>query len=162
MEPLPAVAPAPLTTVELAEFLSRLPDLDVDGVPDAERIDQLGLLESIKAAAAGAQARVSVAFADSQREQRAARGVPARERGRGLGAQVALARRESPHRGSRHLGLALALVGELPHTFAHLRAGRVSEWRATIVCRETACLTREDRGRVDVLLAEVLPTLGDR
>jgi hypothetical protein len=60
--------------------------------------------------------------------------VPARERGRGLGAQVALARRESPHRGSRHLGPAEALVGELPHTFEHLRAGRVSEWRATILC----------------------------
>src|SRR6185312_8487138 len=99
----------PLTTAELVALLDRLPSLDV-GVPDAERIDQLGLLESIKAAAAGAQARVSVAFADSQRSKREAAGVPARERSRGLGAQVALARRESPHRGSRHLGLAQALV----------------------------------------------------
>ena len=153
--------PEPLTTAELVALLDRLPSLDV-GVPDAERIDQLGLLESIKAAAAGAQARVSVAFADSQRNKREAAGVPARERSRGLGAQVALARRESPHRGSRHLGLAQALVGEMPRTFAHLSAGRVSEWRASIACRETACLSVEDRETVDRLLADELPTLGDR
>jgi Domain of unknown function (DUF222)/HNH endonuclease len=151
----------PLTTAELTALLDRLPSLEL-GVPDAERIDQLGLLESIKAAAAGAQARVSVAFAESQRAQREAAGVPRRERSRGLGAQVALARRESPHRGSRHLGLAQALIGEMPYTFAHLSAGRVSEWRASIACRETACLSAEDRATVDRLLARELPTLGDR
>ena len=161
MAGLPHVAPEPLSTADLAELLDRLPGLDV-GVPDTERIDQIGLLESIKAAAAGAQARASVAFAESQREQRAAQGVPARERSRGLSAQVALARRESPHRGSRHLGLAEALVRELPRTFEHLRAGRVSEWRATVVCRETACLSTEDRATVDLSLADELPTLGDR
>lgn len=75
-------APEPLTTADLTALLERLPLLDV-GVPDAERIEQIGVLESIKAAAAGAQARATVAFAESQRAEREAAGVPARERGRG-------------------------------------------------------------------------------
>ena len=150
-----------LSTADLDELLARLPTLDV-GVPDAERIDQIGLLESIKSAAAGAQARVSAAFAASQRASQAASGVPARERGRGVAAQIALARKESPARGSRHLGFAEAMVGEMPHTMGHLEAGAVSEWRATIVCRETACLSREDRVAVDAALARDLPFLGDR
>ena len=66
---------------------------------------------------------------------------------------MALARRESPHRGSRLVGLAQALVHEMPGTMAALRAGQISEWRATIVARETACLTREDRQTADGELA---------
>jgi hypothetical protein len=153
-------APA-LTTTDLAAFLERLLTLDT-AVPDAERVDQLGLLESIKHACAGAQATVAVAFDASQRDAQAAAGIPPRERGRGVAAQVAMARRESPSRGSRHLGLAKALDAELPHTGEHLRRGRVSEWRATIVARETACLSAGDRRAVDAALAADLPTLSDR
>ena len=149
-----------LTTAALRSLVDRLGDLDAD-VPDAERIEQIGLLESLKGAASGAQARVTVAFDTSQREQQAARGVPARERGRGVAAQVALARRDSPARGSRHLGLARALVHEMPHTLEHLSAGRVSEWRATVLCRETAVLCATDRRTVDARMSGHLPTMGD-
>ena len=151
----------PLSTEDLRDVLACLPGLDI-GVSDAERIDQIGLLESIKSAAAGAQARVSAAFAASQRESQAASGVRAHERGRGIAAQIALARKESPARGSRHLGFAEAMVHEMPHTMGHLEAGSVSEWRATIVCRETASLSREDRAIVDAGLACDLPLMGDR
>jgi transposase InsO family protein len=37
----------------------------------------------------------------------------------------------------------------MPHTFAALRSGAVSEWRATLLGRETACRSREDRATVD-------------
>ena len=37
----------------------------------------------------------------------------------------------------------------MPHTHALLRTGRVSEWVATLLVRETAVLTREDRATVD-------------
>ncbi|SES47555.1 protein of unknown function [Pedococcus cremeus] len=119
-------------------------------------------MEAVKHACSGAQATVAVAFDSSQREVQAAAGVPARQRGRGVAAQVALARREPPSRGSRHLGLAKALHTELPGTGEHLRHGRVSEWRATIVARETACLSVEDRLAVDAALAADLPFLSDR
>jgi hypothetical protein len=87
--------------------------------------------------------------------------VAARDLGKGVAAQVALARRESPHRGSRLVGLAQALVHEMPATMAALSAGEISEWRATIVARETACLTREDRRVADSELAGQLADLGD-
>ncbi|CAN5270175.1 hypothetical protein BH20ACT5_BH20ACT5_23760 [soil metagenome] len=54
-----------------------------------------------------------------------------------MAAQIALARRESPHRGAHHLGLAKVLATEMPDTMAALRAGRITEWRATILARET-------------------------
>ena len=66
----------------------------------------------------------------------------------GLAAQVGLARRESPHRAAQHVGLAFALL-EMPWIAAAFARGEISEFRATIVARETACLTREDRGEVD-------------
>jgi hypothetical protein len=119
----------------------------------AELIKQLRGLEDLKSAAAAAQARIAVAFDAAQRGVQAAAGVPAGEQGRGVSAQVALARRESPARGSRLLGLAKALVTEMPHTLTALETGQLNEWRATLLVKETACLSAEDRCAVDEELA---------
>lgn len=73
-------------------------------------------LEDLKSAAASMQARSSVAFDVQQRRAQAESGLPADELGKGVAAQIALARRESPARGGRLLGLAKALVTEMPHT----------------------------------------------
>jgi hypothetical protein len=59
----------------------------------------------------------------------------------------AVARRDCPARGGQHLGLAKALVHEMPHTLAALECGALSEWRATLIVRESACLDVEDRER---------------
>ena len=67
----------------------------LEGADDVQRIDLISELESLKGAASAAQARLAVAFAKSQEAVQAAGGVAARERGRGVAAQVALARRES-------------------------------------------------------------------
>ncbi len=81
---------------------------------------------------------------------------------RSICAQVALARQESPSRGQRHVGVALALVRDMPGTLASLAAGTISEWRATLVVRETAVLTREDRQAADRELRGRLEGAGDR
>jgi hypothetical protein len=131
---------------------------------DAARIDLLRALEELKCAAEAAQAVLSAEFDTSQRAEQARQGVPAERQGRGIAAQIALARRESPHRGQQHLGLAKILTTELPHTLAAFRAGRVTEWRATLVARETACLSRDDRLTVDAELAgnpERFEAMGD-
>ncbi|NOJ60690.1 HNH endonuclease signature motif containing protein [Arthrobacter sp. 260] len=116
-------------------------------------IDQLRELEELKSAIAGVQARITVAVDAAERQAQALAGVPAGEQGKGVGAQVALARRESPSRGSRLLGLARALVTEMPHTLAALHCGQLNEWRATLLVKETACLSAEDRAAVDEELA---------
>jgi hypothetical protein len=128
-------------------------------------IDQLRELEDLKSLAAAKQALIAVAFDLSQRREQAAAGVPAKEQGAGVAAQVALARRESPARGGRLLGLAKALATEMPHTLAALQSGQLNEWRATLIVKETACLAAEDRCAVDEELAANTGTLasaGDR
>jgi hypothetical protein len=155
-----STAPA-LTTDELGGWVSALASMAA-AADDAERIDRIRILEEVKAACAAAQARETVEFKASQREQQEAAGLPAREVGKGVRHQVALARRESPHRGGRYVGLADALVHEMPHTYTALAEGRINEWRATLVVQATACLSREDRATVDAELADRLDSLGDR
>ena len=106
-------------------------------------------LELGKSAAAAEQAQLTVELETRRRAREEAEGAPARRRGRGLAAEIALARRDSPNRGGRHLGFARALVHEMPHTLAALKAGALSEWRATLIVRESACLNVEDRRELD-------------
>ena len=111
--------------------------------------DRIAELERQKSAAAAEQARLSVEWEKLRRTAEATAGVPVSKRARGLGSEIALARRESPNQGSKLLGLAKALVHEMPHTLALLTAGLLSEWRATLIVRESACLTVKDRRRLD-------------
>ena len=110
------------------------------------------------------QARLAVAFDPLHAANRPTPG--AREKlGTGIGAQIALARRESPAKGGRLLGLAKALVTEMPHTLAALETGPLNEWRTTLLVRETACLTAADRTAGDEELASDTGTFsgaGDR
>jgi hypothetical protein len=118
----------------------------------------------VTGAAAAAQAVVTADFDASQRAEQASQGVPVERQGRGVAAQVALARRESPHRGQQHLGLAKILRDELPHTMTVFRSGGITEWKATLVARETACLRLEDRLAVDAELSanpERITAMGD-
>jgi len=135
------------------------------GAGEAALITRIEALERLKSAAAAAQARAAAAFASARRAAEDAAGVPARRRGRGVAAEIALARRDSPVRGSRHLGFANALVHEMPHTLAALESGVLSEWRATLIVRESACLDIEDRRILDAELCADparLDGLGDR
>ncbi|HEX4557977.1 MAG TPA: hypothetical protein VH166_02075, partial [Mycobacterium sp.] len=85
-------------------------DQDADEVVFIERIDWL---ERVKSAAAAGQARAAAALDEGRRAGEAAAGVPRSARGRGVASEVALARRDGPARGGRHLGLANALVHEM-------------------------------------------------
>ncbi len=148
----------------------------------AERIDQLRALEELKAAVAAAQVRVTAALTVSEQrrsdEEHAAR-VPAgsegfeawrarrdAERSRSsVGAQVGFARRLSPHQGARQVTIATALVEDLPATLAALEVGVISEWRASIIVRESSSLTRPDRRLLDAELAtdpDRLASWGDK
>ena len=124
--------------------------LDFDPAADERSlIARIGALERLKSAAAAAQARAAAAFEGVRKAAESDAGVPARRRGRGVAAEIALARQDSPARGSRHLGFAKALVDEMPHTLAALEGGILSEWRATLIVRESACLDLEDRRTLD-------------
>lgn len=57
---------------------------------------QVEEFERLKSAAAAAQARATAAWASKRRATEEAAGVPAAKRGRGLAAEVALARHDAP------------------------------------------------------------------
>ncbi|OKH65239.1 HNH endonuclease, partial [Mycobacterium sp. SWH-M5] len=120
---------------------------------EADLRDQIEHLERLKSAAAAAQARAAVLWDRKRRAAEAAVGVAAARRGKGLSTEVALARREAPNAGGRHLGLARALVEEMPHTLAALECGALSEWRATLIVRESACLSPQLRRQLDAELS---------
>lgn len=156
---------APLAA-QAAQWMNTLAHEALSPQTDAAAlIEALGQLEQLKSAASACQARLAVVFDANQRRAQSAAGTASAEIGLGIGAQIALARKESPHRGNRLLGLAKALIGEMPHTFAALATGGINEWRATLMVKETACLSIEDRQRADEELAADtggLDGLGDR
>ena len=147
------------------EALSRHEGSVGELVTDAGLVDEIRALEGLACAARAAQAVLAARFDASQRRAQAAAGLTPEQRGRGVAEQLALARRESPHRGRQHLGLARVLTREMPHTLAAFRTGLITEWRATLVARETACLSLADRQAVDREVAAdpaALASLGDR
>lgn len=129
-----------------------IPEAIPEGYEEA-LISHLRALEDLKSAIAADQARAALALDTARRRAEAAAGVPADQRGRGVGAEVALARRESPHQGSRLLGLARILVTDMPRTLRALQTGVLTEWRATLIVRETVCLSTANRHAVDSELA---------
>jgi hypothetical protein len=128
---------------------------------DRDLVDLMGALEDLKNACCAAQARAAVALREA-REGAATTAAGREAAHRSVVSEVALARRESPHRARTLIGLAQALMSELPETMSALNTGRISEWRAMLVARETACLDREDRLAVDCQLAAGLAGWSDR
>ncbi|MDO3395939.1 DUF222 domain-containing protein [Nocardioides sp. SOB44] len=141
--------------------LAPAPGLDPADLSEVELIEALRAAEEEKCRLEALQVELTARLDEVVRRRHAAAGVRAEKLGAGVASQVALARRESPNRGARHLGLAKILVAEMPHTLAAMRAGWCTEWRATLVARETACLSLEDRRRVDAeLMADPATTEG--
>lgn len=162
--------------------------IDVGDLDASEQIDAITELEKIKSAAAAAQARLSVAFtadrvdealaayraanppvaleddageAESRRRVRAETAIAAKAT-RSAGSQIALARRESPYRSDRFVGMAKALVNEMPHSMDALEQGQVSEWGAMVMVRGTAVLGADDRAAVDALLGPQLDSMSPK
>ncbi|MFI8567436.1 HNH endonuclease [Rhodococcus sp. NPDC078407] len=159
-----AVQNLPLTSAEVLRFVARLQASDVV-IDAATGIDLISALETVKCASVATQAVMTDAVATAISDERKERGRPKAQWRMGIASQIGLARRESPNRGGSHLGLARALVHEMPHTLARLKAGELNEWRAMILARETACLTVDDRRTIDERLCADPATLagaGDR
>ena len=135
----------------IERMFDTLVDVDSDA-REAALVARIAELERVKSAAAAEQAKATAEFDAIRRAREAAAGVPAAKRGKGLASEIALARRDSPNRGGRHLGFARALVHEMPYTLAALESGALSEWRATLIVRESACLDVEDRRLLDAEL----------
>lgn len=140
--------------VQVLSVVSSLARVQPEGLTESDRVAAVSALESLKGAAAAAQARLTAAAV----VDREALG----EDSRSVRADLALARRCSPTLADQHLGVAKALVAEMPETMAALTRGELSEKRAMILVRETACLSVEHRAEVDKRLAGTMTSLGDK
>lgn len=151
----------------------------------ASRVATLRALEALAAGVVAVQAQVLVDLRDE--EVRAAkeaviasggtvhdkrgRQVPVtarsatRDAERDVAQQAGLALRVSPHRARSLLAVATVWHTEMPHTLSALREGRLSQERATLLVKETACLTLADRQTIDADLCAdpaVLEGVGTR
>jgi len=128
-------------------------------------VDLLGELETLARMVGAVQAELTARLDELLTQEQADAGARPEELGAGVGSVVAAARRESPHRGRRHVSLARVVPTELPHTWAAWREGRIDEWTTTVIARETACLPLEHRLAVDEIVAsdpDVLEQLSPR
>ncbi|GHJ59514.1 hypothetical protein NOK12_20320 [Nocardioides sp. OK12] len=128
-----------------------------DSLPSTpgECVAMLEELEALKAHLAARQARLAAHLDDLQADAS----------DRSVGAQVALARHESPHRGARLRAMACTLVDDLPHVLAALDDGVINERRAEILATEADHVHSALRPAFDTALGELLATgtpLGDR
>ncbi|GAA5115246.1 HNH endonuclease signature motif containing protein [Alloalcanivorax gelatiniphagus] len=119
------------------------------GLDQAALVDVIGELETLGRMTSAAQASLTARLDELLTAEQAEAGARPEDIGKGVAHVVAAARQESPHRGRRHLGLARVVPVELPHTWAAWQEGRIDEWTATVVARETACLPLEHRMAVD-------------
>lgn len=126
---------------------------------EAEALERITALERLKNAACAEQAVLAVTLKELVIARHAALGLDPEKRGKDTGSMVALARAESPNKGGKLLGLAAALVTEMPHTHRLMKLGLLGEWKATLLVRETACLSVEDRLQVDEDLCQDPATL---
>ncbi len=123
--------------------------MGVPGAVQAEWVDLLGELEAVKNAITATQARLTVALDEATRADEARQSIRAERRGRGVPNQVGAALRVSPHAGAGFVSTSRVWVTQMPHTFAALQAGVLSQWRATILVRETSHLSLEHRALID-------------
>ncbi|MHA7269169.1 HNH endonuclease [Arthrobacter sp. HLT1-20] len=131
----------------------------------ASLITAIRELENAKNAAAAAQAQAEVLFAAVERARQLGKGVTGVALGRGTGAQIALARRESPFVGLRRLKWATRLVREFPQVSNMCSNGVLSEYRAQIIVTEAEFLSSEQRRHIDAALTSgdgELESLGNK
>ncbi|MFH5212097.1 HNH endonuclease [Antrihabitans sp. NCIMB 15449] len=127
-----------------------------------ERSDSITEFDKLLSGCTAAQAKLTADLAKARRTERAARGLSKKEQDAGIPLEIGLARRCSHHKGNQYLGFAQALDEDMPHTLDRLVTGDLTEWRATLLVRETACLSREDRRIVDRRLCSDPATLAGK
>src|SRR5690625_3255 len=140
------------TMQEVESFLASLPPAD----SEAGAIDRLQALEHAKRALAAVQAEVTNAFVAQRQAAETDARIPTSLQLKGIEAEVGLARGESPFVGAALMHTATALCTVLPHTFAALAEGRVSEYHTRIVAEQTNHLSDAHRRAIDAAIAHRL------
>jgi hypothetical protein len=143
-----------------AQLVRAFGDVEIGALSKSELVDLIAAAEAAKAAASAAQAHATVALLRAEIAERPT-WQPERVK-RAVGTLVALARQDSPRKGSDHVNLAKSLVEALPCTLMKMAAGTLSERRAALIAKETSHLSTDDRRTVDYEISAKLTGRGDR
>lgn len=125
-------------------------------------MEQISLLEDIKCAATAAQMRQVVELRERRLSRETDEGVPTSRRGKGLGAEIALARRESPQSGSRFLSQAQIMCTDMPNALDSLTRGDMNEFTSTMLVKELVRISPATCQMVDEALADQYGNLGTK
>lgn len=128
-----------------------LAELDLGGTAK-EHHEKIVLAEEVKSAAAGAQVMSATMLEADVVARRTEAGVRENNPSYGVGAQIALARRESPDQGRAFLAFSDRLVADLPFTLIALVRGKIGESQARVIDRETEHLPSAQREEIDAAL----------
>ena len=132
----------------IAEFGDWLAELS-PATSQEQSIELISRCEELKGRLEAAQAKEAANLEQQRLAQEAQQKVPKADRGKGLGAEIGLARRESTARGTKFLKLSRALASDMPCTLAALSAGQIREHHADTMLKATDVLTSEHRRHVD-------------
>lgn len=125
-----------------------------ENLTESDRVARIAELERTKAAIAAAQAKESWALEQQVIARHREETKYAANPNYGVGSEIALAKMETPTKGSEFLGFSRDMLNFMPCTFAALQLGTISEDMAKIIVAETKNLDSFDRELVDAELMD--------
>ena len=135
-----------MNDADVAEIAARLHSLPASDSAGAS-FDRIRALEDLKSMIAAVQLAETNTFRAMRRAENLAKGEPTERPSTASRARSRRPGGSRRYRAQRYVGWRRSCTTELPHTYAALARGEMSEWRAMIVARETIWLSREQRAR---------------
>ena len=150
------------TELEPVDAFSDWLDSLAPAATEAGSIERIRQWEDLIGKLEARQAKDTAHFEQQRLAQEKAKKVPKADRGKGLGAEVGFAQRQSHARGKKFLNTARVLQQDMPHTLAALSAGLIRAEHAHNVVKETEVLSSKHRRKVDRALQERFGAAGPR
>lgn len=117
-----------------------------------ESVEAINAYECLKSAASAKQAEQACALEDIVTAERLSKGIREKHPSWGIGADVALARHESPRTGVQFLNYSRILTDDLSYASRGLKDGTITEDEAQLIVREVRNLRSENRRLIDQML----------
>lgn len=117
-----------------------------------ESVEAINAYECLKSTASAKQAEQACTLEDALTTERTANGIREKHPTWGIGADVALARHESPRTGVQFLNYSRILTVDLPYATQGLKDGTITEDEAQLIVREVRNLRGENRNLIDQML----------
>ncbi|GAA5226656.1 HNH endonuclease [Paeniglutamicibacter antarcticus] len=117
-----------------------------------ESVEAINAYECLKSTASAKQAEQACTLEDVVTADRNAKGIREKHPSWGIGADVALARHESPRTGVQFLNYSRILTEDLSYATQGLKDGTITEDEAQLIVREVRNLRSENRRLIDQML----------